>query len=207
MPVIALLLTTPGCAHCAALKKILDKLVNEDKIDQLDVVDVTKQPDIAGQYGVKSVPWLQLGDFQFQGSMTEKELRQWVDDLSAPDDNSHYIKHLLTNGELNTVIQMVRDGKQDIMDLLPLVQEADLDYKVRLGISAVFEELEGDDRLKNIVDDLGELAGHESPRVRSDTAHFLVLTHSDNAIPYLQQLAKDENNEVREIAGDALNYQ
>ena len=205
MPVIALLLTTPGCAHCAALKKILDKLVNEDKIDQLDVVDVTKQPDIAGQYGVKSVPWLQLGDFQFRGSMTEKELRQWLDHLNSKQGNSHYIKHLLTNGELNTVIQMVHDSRQDIMDLLPLVQEADLDYKVRLGISAVFEELEGDDKLKNIVDDLGELARHESPRVRSDAAHFLALTHSDNAIPYLQQLAADKNSEVREIAEDALN--
>ena len=102
---------------------------------------------------------------------------------------------------------MVRDGKQGITNFLPLVQEADLDYKVRLGISAVFEEMEGDDKLKNIVDDLGELAQHESPRVRSDATHFLALTHSDNAIPYLQQLAKDENKEVREIAGDALNYQ
>ena len=61
--------------------------------------------------------------------------------------------------------------------------------------------------LKNIVDDLGELARHQSLRVRSDATHFLALTHSDNAIPYLKQLTADKDNEVREIAGDALNYE
>jgi glutaredoxin len=200
----ALLLTTPGCVHCAALKKILDKLLDEDVLARLDVIDVSQQPEYAEKYHVKSAPWLKLGNFQFQGKLSEKELRDWVGALNSPQGHAEYLKYVLSNGQLDLVIRMMRNGEQQLPTLLSLIKDTELDYKVRLGISAVFEELEGTNILKSVVDPLGELIRHDSPQVRADTAHFLALTHSYNAIPYLQKLAMDENSEVREIADDAL---
>ncbi|MGD8566896.1 MAG: HEAT repeat domain-containing protein [Gammaproteobacteria bacterium] len=202
--VTALLLTTPGCTHCAALKKILDSLLKDGVLETLNVVDVTKQPELANRYNVKSVPWLKLGDFQFQGSMTEKELRQWISLVNSRKGDTRYLKYLLENGELNQVIDLIRDHSQSIGDLLPLILDAEQDMKVRLGVSAVFEELQGSDILGATVEQLGELVGHENPQVRADIAHFLALTGDETAIPYLQRLARDTNPQVREIADEAL---
>lgn len=200
----ALLLTTPGCTHCAALKNILSALLAEGKLAQLDIVDVSDQPDIAEKYSVKSVPWLQLGSFQFQGSLTEKQLREWIGLCSAPDGNTQYMTYLLQHGELNRVIERVRGLPSSLSDLLSLVTVQDLDFKVRLGVSAVFEELQGSDLLQGVLNDLSVLAQHENPQVRADAAHFLALSHSAAALPYLRRLAKDTDNEVREIAEEAL---
>ena len=204
IPVNAHLLTTPGCAHCVALKKILEKLLTEGKIGPLDITDVSDHPEIAGKYGVKSVPWLQLGSFQFQGRLTEKELRQWVDNCHSPDGNTRYMKHLLEHGELNQVIGRVREDPRQLVDLLSLVTDEEQDFKVRLGVSAVFEEFQGSDILQATLNELADLARHEKPQVRADAAHFLALSHSAAALPYLQRLAKDQDREVREIAEEAL---
>ena len=204
LTVSALLLTTPGCTHCAALKKILEKLLTEGKLGQLDITDVSEHPEIAGKYGVKSVPWLQLGSFQFQGSLTEKDLRQWIEYCHASDGNTQYMKHLLVHGDLNQVISRVREYPQQIVELLPLVTDAEQDFKVRLGVSAVFEELQGSDILQSNLDELAELAHHGNPQVRADAAHFLALSHSAAALPYLRRLAEDQDREVREIAEEAL---
>lgn len=199
-----MLLTTPGCTHCAALKKILDNLLKDGVLDTLEVIDVTKQPELANRYDVKSVPWLKLGDFQFQGSMTEKEIRHWTGLVNSREGNTQYMKYLLENGELNQVIESIRGHSQSIADLLPLITDTEQDMKVRLGVSAVFEEFQGVDILSDVVEQLGKLIGHESPQVRADVAHFLALVGRQSTIPYLQQLAQDDNPEVREIAGEAL---
>ena len=94
----ALLLTAPGCIHCASLKKILEKIVAEGLIEQLEVVDITSNPEIANRHNVKSVPWLKLGLFEFQGAQRESELRYWLTQLDSQQGISRYIKHLLETG-------------------------------------------------------------------------------------------------------------
>ena len=200
----ALLLTAPGCVHCAALKKILDKLLAEGLIEQLDVVDVASQPEIANQFNVKSVPWLKLGPFEFQGAQRESELRDWVTWINEPEGITRYLKHLFSIGELNRAIDMIRDEPQFIENLLALVVDEEKDMKIQLGVSAVFEEIEGSQLLQNIVEQLGELTKHENPKIRADVAHYLSLSHSDAVIPFLQKLAQDPDREVNEIANDIL---
>jgi len=203
-PSKALLLTAPGCAHCAALKKILDKLLADGLIEQLDIIDVASHPEIANQYNVKSVPWLKLGQFEFQGTMREPDLRYWMTQLDAPEGITRYLKHLFATGELKQVIDMVRDKPEFMDNLLALVANEETDMKIQLGVSAVFEEFEGSPLLRDIVEQLGELAKHKNPKIRADVAHYLSLCHSDVAVPYLQMLAKDTDREVREIANEIL---
>lgn len=203
-PVIALLLTAPGCVHCAALKKILEKLLQEQLIARLEIIDVAAKPKIAEQYRIKSVPWLQINSLQFQGGMTEKELRELIAQIKSQQSNTYLLKHLLQTGELNQVLEHIEKKPALIVDLLPLIAEPELDMKVRLGISAVFEEFQGREILKNIVQPLAELARNESAQIRADVAHYLALTESTAALPYLQQLTQDPDKEVKEIADEAL---
>ena len=203
-PAQVLLLIGPGCPHCAALLEVLSKLVKEGTIARLSIVNVAAQPQEARDLGVRTVPWLRLGDFELEGAHTEGEIRQWLQRLNSKEGRSVYFNDLLLAGKLDKVIDQVRNDADNLRALLLLAADAELDMKVQLGISAVFEELQGDEILQNVVDDLGALIDSDNPRVRADAAHFLALTRSDNAIPYLKRLSRDDNNDVREIASDAL---
>ncbi|WP_455202538.1 thioredoxin family protein [Kaarinaea lacus] len=205
LPLKALLLTAPGCVHCAAVKKILDKFLAEGLIKQLEVVDATRHPNIASQYNVKSVPWLKLGPVELQGAQHEPDLRNWISQIGKPEGITRFLKHLLVEGELNRVIELIRERPEYMNHLLDLVIDEEKDMKIQLGVSAVFEEFEGSSLLQGMVAQLGELSTHENPQIRADVAHYLSLSHSDAALPFLQKLASDSDREVNEIANDILN--
>ncbi|MCI0507409.1 MAG: thioredoxin family protein [Gammaproteobacteria bacterium] len=200
----SVLLTAPGCVHCAALKKILEKFLTEGLLGQLEVIDASRQPEIVKQYSIKSVPWLKLGVFEFSGAQREVELRKWIARLNTAEGITAYIKHLLATGELDLAIRLIRNNPEFINNLLALVADEDKEIKIQLGVSAIFEELEGSSLLRGIVEQLGELAAHRNPKIRADIAHFLSLCHHEKALGFLQELAMDSDREVREIANDAL---
>ena len=200
----ALLLTAPGCVHCAALKKILEKIIAEGLIEQLEVVDVTSNPEIANQHNVKSVPWLKFGLFEFQGALRESNLRYWITQLRDQQGVTRYLKHLLETGELGKTINLINDKPELMNNLVSLVMDEENDMKVRLGVSAVFEEFEGSPLLKERVEQLGELITHKNPKIRADVAHYLSLAHTDAAVAFLRKLAQDSDREVSEIANDSL---
>jgi len=150
------------------------------------------------------VPWLKLGEFVFPGVQREMELRKWIEQLATPDGIAAYLKHLLESGDLALAIRLVRDNPAFINNLLGLVADENKDIRMQLGVSAIFEALEGSALLRDIVDRLGELTVHHNPKIRADIAHFLSLSHHEKALAYLQMLAKDSDREVRDIANDAL---
>ncbi|WP_455211993.1 thioredoxin family protein [Kaarinaea lacus] len=203
-PPEALLLIGPGCPHCGALLEVLSKLVKSGAIAQMIVVNVAQRPEQARKLGVRSVPWLRLGEFELEGVHSEGEIQQWLERLGSIKGKSIYLNDLLMSGKLEKVIQMAKSNSDTLRALLLLSADSNLSMKVQLGISAVFEELQGSDNLQSVVDDIGVLAENRSAKVRADAAHFLSLTKNERAIPYLQKLANDENAEVKEIAEEAL---
>ena len=74
----------------------------------------------------------------------------------------------------------------------------------RIGISAVFEHFTGHEKLVELIDDICQLAESEHKSVRVDMAHFLGLTLHDNALSCLGKLVKDDFEDVRETAQDAI---
>lgn len=203
-PASALLLIGPGCPHCAALLEVLSKLVKNGTLARLTIINAAVQPDEARKLGVRSVPWLRLGDFELEGAHTEAEILQWLQRLATKEGRSIYFKELLLGGKLGKAIDECRTKAENLRSLLLLAADVDLDMKVQLGISAVFEDLQGRAILNEVVDDIGALLESDNARVRADAAHFMALTQSKKAIPYLQRLSRDENHDVREIAVEAL---
>jgi small redox-active disulfide protein 1 len=80
------MLTSPGCANCPAVKKMLKELTDELKGDiTVEEVDITAEPTRAAQYGVMSVPAVAInGILKFVGVPKREELRKAImDELEA----------------------------------------------------------------------------------------------------------------------------
>lgn len=78
--------TSPGCANCPAVKKMLKNLTEELKGDiTVEEVDITAEPTRAAQYGVMSVPAVAInGILKFVGVPKQEELKKAiVDELEA----------------------------------------------------------------------------------------------------------------------------
>ena len=200
----ALLFTSPGCPHCPGVKASLEKLLAEGALSALEVVSVADAQERAAELGVRSVPWLRLGEFVLTGAQTPQALRQWAERATDTRGMSGYLEHLLANGELGEAENLLQRQPQHLEALLPLLASPDTPIQVRLGIGAILEGMEDSDPLRGLLPELVRLCAHEDHRVRSDACHYLGLTHSAEALPALQQRIEDEHAEVREIAADAI---
>ncbi|KPV63206.1 MAG: putative Thioredoxin [Candidatus Bathyarchaeota archaeon BA1] len=78
--------TSPGCANCPAVKKMLKEMVSELKGDiTIEEVDITVDPTRAAQYGLMSVPAVAInGILKFVGVPKKEELKKAiVEELEA----------------------------------------------------------------------------------------------------------------------------
>ena len=200
----ALLLITTTCPHCPSMLRSLSDLVKQGVIGRLEVVNITARPDIARHHGVRSVPWVKLGEFELEGLLTLGELRQWADRAGSSAGLGEYFHELLKSGELDKVGAQVARGGQPLKALVRLLGDADTELTVRIGVNAVIEGLEGKPVLSEIIPLLVELARHRDAHVRGDAAHLLSHTHLPEVRPVLTTLLKDEVADVREIAREGL---
>jgi thioredoxin-like negative regulator of GroEL len=66
------------CPYCPSVLKALQSLLDSGHIDTLETYNIEEHPDIAQHYGVRSVPWVRIGEFELEGLRSEKELREWA---------------------------------------------------------------------------------------------------------------------------------
>lgn len=200
----ALLLTAPGCPHCGSLKQALEQLKSEGSDLSIEIVDITQQPAVAEKYGVRSVPWLQLGQFELVGSWTITELRHWADMAGRDDGMLEYLASMLSTGQLATAERVLRRYPKNFLLLLKLLIDNERDINVHIGISALFEGMQGEELLVDYLQDLAALTTHVEARVRADACHYLMLTGDRRAAEYIKPLCNDSDTEVREIANESL---
>lgn len=200
----ALLLTAPGCPHCPGMKRVLDELLEEGLISELETVNIAEQPQQAEALGVRSVPWLKLGEFELEGLHSVGELRDWARHATSAEGLEIFFTEQLVSGRLPKVMAMIRQHPEQLDALLRLAADADTELTVRIGISAVVEDLAGSDTLLDYMPALETLAAHPDARVRADACHFLANTRSERAIPPLENLAMDSDLSVRDVAVDSL---
>ncbi|MBA3023206.1 MAG: HEAT repeat domain-containing protein [Gammaproteobacteria bacterium] len=203
-PPDALLFVTPDCPHCATVKHALQTLQQEGQVADVRVVDASAQPELARQYEVRSAPWLKLGIFTLTGAHTLGELRQWVDWAHGEEGKAHYVAHLLTQGGYVQASAFIHADTQRLKPLLSIVADPSANLEVRLGVSALLESYGYSPALQALLPELAELSCHADHRVRADACHLLGLTGSVAAKPYVEACLHDANEEVREIAVDAM---
>lgn len=200
----ALFCLSTRCPHCPAMLGILGDLVKAGRLGRLEVVNLEVYPEIAGTLGVRSVPWVRLGRFEFAGLRTRAELEQWIVRATHPDAMADYLHAQLRDGHFADVVAMVRRDPEALSALLPIVANPEASINVRIGAGGVFEEFAGQVPMQQLTDRLGALSRHADPRVRADACHYLSLTGSPSARPYLRERLADEDVSVREIAAESL---
>ena len=203
-PPDALLLLTSQCPQCPTVLQGLSELVKKGIIGRLEAVNIMARPEIARQYGVRSVPWILIGEFELEGMHSPAELQQWARRASTETGLSDYYADLLKNGQLPKALNIVNRKPDHLSALFQLAADPDTELTVRIGVSAVIEHFAGDDKLLRELPALIELANNGDPRVRSDASHFLALTHSADAVKILEQLTRDTEAAVRHVAQDSL---
>jgi len=73
-----LILDTPGCASCEYAEELIKRIKKEEKLQfQVEVKDITKNPEILQKYQVMSTPGIVIdGKLAFTGKPSEKQLRE-----------------------------------------------------------------------------------------------------------------------------------
>jgi glutaredoxin len=199
-----LLFTAPACPHCASMKAALTVLQQEGLIAALEIVDATQNVERARQLDIKSVPWLRIGAFEFEGQMSVGELRTWAQHAAQPEGMKHYFFEMLKRGQCAKVERLIREDNLRSIALADLLADPDASMAVRIGIGAVLEEFHGSAMTDAMAPKLGEILRDSEPRNRADAAHFLSLIGSAEAHRLLRDCLDDADAAVREIAYDAL---
>lgn len=76
------LLTMPGCGHCAAAKETVDKIKIDFQEMEVEIIDVTENPEVSQKYMLMSAPGIVInGKLEFTGGVREEELRKRLEKL------------------------------------------------------------------------------------------------------------------------------
>lgn len=205
-PPDALLLISQGCPHCPTVLAGLSELIKQGVIARLEVVNLSVNPGLGESMDVRSVPWLRLGPFELEGLRSPAELRQWATRAGTAQGMADYFRELLGDGQLDKVLSIIDRDTNQLGALLLLLEDEETELSVRVGIGAVMESFKGREALSLLIDPLAKLTHHRQAHVRGDAAHYLGLTRSPRAIPHVEPLMNDPENQVREIAGESLEH-
>lgn len=203
-PSDALLLLATGCQHCPAVLDGLAALLKDGLIGRLQAVNIAVHPETASELGVRTVPWVRIGHFELDGALTPAELRRWATAAGKPDGSKAYCFEMLKSGRRDKVERLIRAQPEQAAALAELLRDPDSSMSVRLGIGAVLEEFHGSGLTESLIPALAELSKNGDPLTRADACHFLTLIGGAAILPHLRACLADENQEVREIAQDAL---
>ena len=200
----ALLLVGPGCPHCAVVLEGLCRLIKAGKLGHLEVVDLASYPERGAELGVRSVPWTRIGPFELTGAQSPADLAQWVDYAAEGSGWVAYYMHLLEHRQLEKTLSLIRRAPDSLTDLLRLVDAEDTPMSVRIGISAIMEDLQNSSLLQGMIPELEQLVLSTSPQTRADACHFLGLTGDPGVMATVRRLLEDDDQDVREIAVETL---
>jgi thiol-disulfide isomerase/thioredoxin len=200
----ALLLISSHCPHCPTVLATLADLVKQGAIGRLEVVNLEQHPDLAQTHGVRSVPWVKLGVIELAGLRSKQELTEWAAKTGSEAGMADYFHLLLKEGQMPKALALIQKDPSRLAALPTIVGNPEASLNVRLGAGVLLEEFANTDTLRTLLPRLGELSAHTDARVRADACHYLGLTGSPEARPWLEARATDEDADVREIAAESL---
>jgi len=198
------LIIASNCTHCQQVLTAISELVKSADIGELKVINITSAPEKAQEYNIRSVPFIKIGPFELFGAHSKEELIQWINRLDNPNGMQDYLNELFSQGELEKAINLVQNDEEQLTTIINMTANNNTPLGSRIGISAIFEQLQGDIKLARHIPELADLTDSELSSVRIDAAHYLGLTENIKAIPWLEKLLSDSNHEVQETAEEAL---
>ena len=151
---------------------------------------------------MRSVPWCRIGVIELEGLHGKAELRRMS--AAAVDDAgvARWLAERLEAGGLAQVEGVVRRHPTLLAALVEGL-DGETPMQVRLGIGALFEELEGTEAARAAVPALARLAAEGDATERADACHYLGFTGGD-ALEVLRRHTDDPAPDVAEIATESM---
>lgn len=201
----ALLLIATGCAHCPVVLEHLGRLIKEGVLGRLEVVNIGQRPELAAEYGVRSVPWYRIGGLELTGTRTLEQLRQLVKEINEGQSQLRQLEEFLSQRQLDEALVLVESEPSLLNGLIPWLGDLEKPFDLRLGIGALLEELKTQASLEAARVPLEALLESDIAQVRADACHYLGVTGQKNSMDLVRALLDDPDASVREIAAETLN--
>ena len=192
------------CTFCGPMMQMLTEFMKAGRIAELRVVNIEANPELARQYGIRSVPWLQIGPFELAGSRSKQELLLWIERASSFEGLSEYLEEVLSEGKMEYANKLIKRYPQALENVIDLMADPEAKINVRLGVGVIIEDMATSKEFKTVIPRLIEYLSNDDARIRGDACHYLSLTKDVTYVPEIKKLLSDENEEVREIAQDSL---
>lgn len=199
----ALIFIAKECPHCPSLLKLCTEAVKDGELSQLEVVNIATQGERASKLGIRSVPWVRIGDYEHTGVATPSEFAAWIKKAAKTDVHDHIV-HMLENQQLEKCEKLSIESHDYRSALVPLFSDLETPMAVRIGIGAVMEALADADKINELLPLLSNATQHKDEQVRADACHYLGLTSSESVVPILTRCLEDPSHEVSEIAAESL---
>ena len=200
----AILFISGTCPHCPAVLQALTTLLKNGSLAHLNIFNIELNPEAASHYGVRAIPWVQIGPYELTGPRSQNELLQWIERVDDPAAMAEYFAEQIIQGEMHKVLITIENNPPLFNALLRLMGEDTTSLSVRIGIGALMEDLAHGDIINQHLDALGSYTTHAQAVVRNDACHYLGLSHNSAAEKFIRPLLNDSDAEVREVAAEAL---
>lgn len=203
-PTDVLMLLGTHCPHCPSVLNALAALLKAGTIGTLQAINIEQRPDLARELGVRTVPWVRLGAFELEGLHSEQELKKWAEHAGTEAGMVAWLDELLSSGNIGKAGRLVQSSADAMHALLALFADPQVQLNTRIGISAILEDLQDSELLKNSVDSLGALTRHTDARIRGDACYYLALSGEQRAAQFIRPLLQDKDPDTKELAQESL---
>ncbi len=121
-----------------------------------------------------------------------------------PSDLKTMIADYMEKGFLENIIDMFKHDTSLYTYIGELMKDERL--VVRIGISALLDTLKTEDsgNISKAIPSIMPLLKDKNPVLRSDAAYFLGMIGNKDVLAFLKETAKDEDDNVRIIAKEAI---
>ena len=198
-----LLFIMPGCSVCPQMERLFEELHERGDIDELEVLDNTIIPDLAGKYNIKTVPFYLINGIAFNGLKTREE----VVDLLQQDDSQKWISLIraeLIDGQLELINNYIQKHEAARVAMMELLADTDTELVVRIGLTAIIESLAAGDLLDSLEERFIQMTRHNDERIALDALYYLSLLSSPSSLAALTNVARNGKPGLREDARELL---
>jgi thiol-disulfide isomerase/thioredoxin len=206
VPALVKVFITPHCPFCPKAVSLLLGLAAANDRVRITIIDGDLFPAVAEKERVSAAPTIILDDqFRWTGSVDAPELVTLMLDRDPASLGADALRGLIEDGDADRVARMMADGGKLFPAFFTLLTHPR--WSVRLGAMVAFESLaEQDPELAaQVVDPIIERFAEANDMVKGDLLHVLGESGNRAALPFLQQVAGDhDDEEVRGAADEAI---
>ncbi len=206
------------CLHCAQAIGLLTAAVKHEDISELKIINLNALANTNVYPHIRSVPFIQVGDFEFPGKLKKAELDGWVLAQQEGDFASHYFASLFMAGQISQVEHFIERKPGYWLNIIKLAQDSTIKMQVRIGITALFESLSNEFiktvQTDKMISSLIEATNTSNHAIRVDLVYLLSLIYSAFKLGnnthlalnnFINTMANDPSDEIKEIIEDVFN--